>query len=105
MDKKELTKFVLNKSNEIYTTSLIIAEQFGKEHKHVLRDIDELQCSKEFNRSNFGLISYKDNRNRTQKMYKIKRDGFMFLVMGYTGKKASEEGNKETGKYNKEERG
>lgn len=30
------------------TTSLLVAEVFGKEHKHVLRDIDELSCSEDF---------------------------------------------------------
>lgn len=37
------------------TTSLIVAQVFGKEHKHVLRDIDSLSCSELFRQSNFGL--------------------------------------------------
>jgi len=35
------------------TTSLKVAEVFGKEHKHVMRDIRELDCSEESRRSNF----------------------------------------------------
>ena len=37
------------------TTSLIVAQVFGKENKHVLRDIDSLSCSELFRQSNFGL--------------------------------------------------
>jgi len=35
------------------TSSLIIAEAFDKKHLHVLRTIRELECSEEFNQSNF----------------------------------------------------
>lgn len=69
-------------------TSLDVAETFGKEHKHVLRDIRELGCSEEFNRSNFGPISYTDGMNRKQDAVVMTRDGFTLLVMGYTGELA-----------------
>lgn len=32
--------------------------------------------------------SYADSWNRSKPMYRLNRDGFMLLVMGYTGKKA-----------------
>lgn len=57
-------------------TSLDIAETFGKEHKNVLRDIETLRCSEEFNRLNFEPISYADAMNRQQKAYAMTRDGF-----------------------------
>lgn len=69
-------------------TSLDVAETFGKDHRHVLRDIRELGCSEEFNRSNFGPISYVDSMNREQKAVVMTRDGFTLLVMGYTGELA-----------------
>lgn len=69
-------------------TSLDVAETFGKDHKHVLRDIRELGCSNEFNRSNFGPISYTDSMNRKQDAIAMTRDGFTLLVMGYTGELA-----------------
>ena len=78
----------VNKEEVTVVTSLDIAETFGKEHKNVLRDIRELECSDEFNRLNFELTSYIDARNRKQDMYYITRDGFTLLVMGYTGEKA-----------------
>lgn len=70
------------------TTSLDVAETFGKEHDKVMRDIRELGCSEEFNAANFGDISYIDSRGRTQKAKMMTRDGFALLVMGYTGELA-----------------
>lgn len=72
------------------TTPLVAAEAFEKKHMHVLRAIRTLECSEEFNQSNFGLISYLDDRNRPQPAYQITRDGFTFLAMGFTGRRAAE---------------
>lgn len=72
------------------TTSLLVAEVFGKEHAKVVRDIETLSCSAEFNAANFGVINYTDSRGRIQKAYEITKDGFSFLVMGYTGAKAAQ---------------
>jgi len=87
MDQLVLT----NKKGDNITTSLIIAETFGKEHKNVLRDIQELACSEEFRRLNFEHTPYVHPQNKqTYPMYEITKDGFSFLVMGYTGEKAAE---------------
>lgn len=69
--------------------SLMVAKYFGKHHDKVVRDIENLDCSPEFNTANFGVIKYTDSRGRKQKAYAMTRDGFMFLVMGYRGKKAA----------------
>lgn len=69
--------------------SLFVAKFFEKEHKNVLADIDNLDCSKEFNRLNFQPITYKDTRGRKQRAVAMTRDGFTFLAMGYRGKKAA----------------
>lgn len=74
----------------VTTTSMAVAEGFGKEHKHVLRDIEALGCSPEFNRSNFRPISYKDSYGREQRAYELTKNGFMFLAMGYTGPLAAQ---------------
>jgi len=71
------------------TTSQDVAEHFGKQHKHVLRDIETLDCSVEFNRSNFGPATYLDAKGEQRPMVKMTRDGFVFLAMGYTGKRAA----------------
>lgn len=72
------------------TTSLIVAKVFGKEHSKVIRDIESLSCSKSFNAANFGVITYTDARSREQRAYEMTKDGFSFLVMGYTGEKAGQ---------------
>lgn len=72
------------------TTSLAIAESFGKRHDHVMRSIKDLMdnCPKEFTAPNFGVSEYTDETGRTLPMFTVYFDGFILLVMGYTGKKA-----------------
>ena len=82
---------VINIINDIaVTTSLDIAKAFGKQHQHVIRRIENLSCSPEFSRSNFGLTAYKDSQNKTCKQYQITKDGFVFLAMGFTGLRAAQ---------------
>ena len=78
----------INKQEVTVVSSLDVAETFGKEHKNVLKDIRELNCSEEFGRLNFEPTDYVDEHNRKQPMYYITRDGFTLLAMGYTGEKA-----------------
>lgn len=72
------------------TNTLIVAEQFGKQHRDVMRAISKLECSAEFNARNFARISYYDSCGRKQEAFEITRDGFMFLAMGFTGSKAAQ---------------
>lgn len=81
---------ITNQQGQSVTTSLIVAQVFGKEHKNVLRDIHGLECSENFNRLNFEPIKYTDSRGREQDAYEMTKDGFSFLVMGYTGAKAAQ---------------
>lgn len=75
-----------------FTTSLNVAQYFGKLHRHVCRDIENLKVSEgmpeEFWASNFGRSDYVDSRGKMQRMFRMTRDGFTLLVMGYTGPKA-----------------
>lgn len=80
--------FVSN--GEAVTDSLTVAEVFGKEHKHVIRDI-EVQIQKldeagqqEFSRTNFGLSNYTNDRGRTYTKINLKEDGFAIVAMAYT---------------------
>jgi Rha family phage regulatory protein len=81
---------VIVKNGQAVTTSLKVAEVFKKQHRHVLRDIEALECSEEFARSNFGPGEYVDKNNQSRPMCEMTFDGWMFLVMGYSGKKAAE---------------
>lgn len=72
------------------TTSLEVAQFFGKRHDHVMRSVRDLMdnCPEKFTAPNFGVSEYTDETGRSLPMFILYRDGFMLLVMGYTGKKA-----------------
>lgn len=85
---------VVIEEERMFTTSLIVAEAFEKEHKNVLRDIENLECSKEFHQLNFELCNYSSelsSKGRKYPFYRITRDGFAFLAMGFTGENAKSE--------------
>ena len=73
----------------MFTTSLIVAQAFEKEHKGVLRAISNFECSSQFTERNFALSEYTDPTGRKLPAYRLTRDGFSFLAMGFTGKKAA----------------
>lgn len=72
------------------TTSLEVSKFFGKRHDDVLKSIRNLcaNCPEEFTARNFAVSEYTDETGRTLPLFILHRDGFMLLVMGYTGKKA-----------------
>ncbi len=78
-----------------FTTSLAVARHFGKQHSHVLRAIRALlaQLPAE-HASNFGLMSLEadigNGATRTEPMYRLTRDAFTLLAMGFTGARALE---------------
>ncbi len=80
---------IIQKGDQLWTTSLDVAEKFGKRHGHVLRDIKNLECSDDFRLSNFGESYYQNEQKKDQPMYLISSGGFSFLVMGFKGKKAA----------------
>lgn len=76
---------LVSKDGSIFANSLDVAKVFEKRHGDVIEKIENFS---ERGRRNFGLTSYWDSFNRSQKMYEMNRDGFTFLVMGFTGEKA-----------------
>ena len=90
----EVAELVQEQDGQAITTSLKIAEIFNKQHKNVLQSIRELDCSDDFRGLNFQpslKIRELPNGmgNRQDPYYLITRDGFVFLVMGFTGKTAA----------------
>lgn len=88
----ETGKLVSIQNNQVVTTSLQIADAFGKLHNEVLKSIRALECSELFRAGNFTLSCYtRKNGNITKSypMYYLTRDGFTFLAMGFTGKIAA----------------
>ncbi|GGW23734.1 Rha family transcriptional regulator [Vreelandella hamiltonii] len=74
------------------TTSLIIAEQFGKQHRHVIRAIRSILANPDYTETgglpNFAQSSYYNEQGKKQPCYHVTRDGFTLLAMGFTGREA-----------------
>lgn len=88
-----LTNAVTVSNGKVTTTSLKIAEIFGKRHDNVIRDIKNLEIPEKWRLLNFEeTVRERPNPSEAKpiqsKMYTITRDGFTLLAMGFTGKKA-----------------
>lgn len=81
---------IFTHNSQVMTNTLKVAEAFRKNHKDILRKIDSLDCSKDFTERNFALSEYKDSTGRTLPLWEMTKDGFIFLVMGFTGKQAAQ---------------
>ena len=80
----------INENNQVTTDFLTVADRFGKRHRDVLRSIKLLKCSKDFNARNFVPVEYLDQKGEKRTYYDMTQDGWMFLVMGFTGERAAE---------------
>ena len=88
-------------NGQALTNSLLVAEKFGKEHKHVLDSIRNLLAENSAETINqqvsemFVLTEYESSLNngtdavRKLPMYIMNRDGFTLLTMGFTGRRLS----------------
>ena len=87
--------FVQIKNSQTVTTSEFIAQAFKKRHNDVLRNIDNLLADIDpaFAAQNFRETeTLRDNPltggKTKSRAYELTKDGFMLLVMGFTGKAA-----------------
>lgn len=83
-----IDKFIRVMNDRVVTTSIDIANIFGKMHKNVLRDIEKLCAELDTPTAYFIAGESKDCLGRTQPMYFMNKDGFSLLVMGYNTTKA-----------------
>ncbi|SHN66943.1 Rha family transcriptional regulator [Desulfovibrio litoralis] len=85
-----MTNLVETVNGKVVVSSLKVAEHFEKQHAHVLRALKNItnDCEELFNRSNFGLVEYIDEKGESRPCYHLTRDAFTLLAMGFTGKKA-----------------
>lgn len=75
------------------TLSTDVARHFGKQHYNVLRDIDNLRAQLDADHAlNFEEmvleVEIGSGATRKDRAYRLTRDGFTLLAMGFTGKKA-----------------
>src|SRR5690625_1693334 len=81
---------IVIENNQPITTSRNVAENFEKNHRDVLKAIDELS---EGVAQNFATLfhetTYTHSQNKQQyREYYMTKDGFTLLAMGFTGKRA-----------------
>ncbi|MCT3579245.1 hypothetical protein EFS16_10280 [Levilactobacillus brevis] len=86
-----MNELVIMKDKQAVTSSLQVAEVFDKQHKHVMEAIKNKLNSAE----NSALLEnmfvegqYTASNGKSNPMYYMNRDGFSFIVMGFTGHKA-----------------
>ncbi|WP_417798919.1 Rha family transcriptional regulator [Terasakiella pusilla] len=78
------------KNKQVFANSRDVAEFFRKRHDNLTFAINRLECSE-----NFFSLNFKENKiqptggGRPSITYDMTKDGFTFLVMGFTGKQAS----------------
>ncbi len=105
--------FIRQRGAQLFTTSIDVAEKFGKRHDTVLRQIkrvmadtsDQAPAHKiaggskvpapkiaggDFGKQNFRATTYLDEQNQRRPMFEMTRSGFTILAMGFTGKVALE---------------
>ena len=89
--KYEITELVVKNNNgKFVTDSLKIASIFKRDHKNVLRDIKELNCSEKFSLLNFEQSEYLNDRGRKYPLFILSKDGFTKLVFGWKDDKSAE---------------
>lgn len=79
---------IIFSQEQVRTTSQKVAEAFGKQHKHVADKLRTIECSEQFLTANFSAVKF-SHRGNEYDAWEMTKDGFMFLVMGFTGKKAA----------------
>ena len=80
-------------SNQPLTNSLLVAQTFGKSHKHVLDAIREIVKGYAEKSADpmFEETTYINEQNKqSYPMFIMNQDGFTLLAMGFNGKKAME---------------
>ncbi|MBU7539394.1 phage regulatory protein/antirepressor Ant [Levilactobacillus brevis] len=82
-----MNELVIMKDKQAVTSSLQVAETFGKNHRDVLRAIDDLKDVRNFAQM-FSETNLPDSYGRNRRGYYMNRDGFTLLAMGFTGSKA-----------------
>ena len=88
-----IDEFVGIHEGHLVTDSRRVAKHFGKRHDNVLRAYDSLDCSGNFRALNFEEgVETRELANGTpvrSRIVRMTKDGFMFLVMSFTGKEAA----------------
>ncbi|CAO3426730.1 Rha family transcriptional regulator [Azospirillum argentinense] len=82
---------VFERDGRIFANSRDVADCFGKRHDNVLRDVRSVIAETgQWGLLNFEEAPYVDPQNgQTYKAFAMTKNGFTYLVQGYTGSKAA----------------
>lgn len=95
-----MSKLILNpeyglyeRNGQAFCSSRQVANEFGRQHSHILRLVDEITqstsgLSENFLQSNFCESLYKDASGKRNREVLMTKDGFTVTVMEMKGKKA-----------------
>ena len=75
-------------NGKLTVSSMMVAEHFKKRHDNIIRTIQHLEIPEDFNALNFEDVKYVDAKGEERPAFNMTRDGFVLLVMGFTGKRA-----------------
>ena len=85
---------LISENGQVVVSSREVAENFGKEHRNVMRDVENIMSQgvlKNEQTPMFFKTEYTHEQNgQSYPMYLMNRDGFTLLAMGFTGKAALE---------------
>lgn len=85
---------LISENGQVVVSSREVAENFGKEHRNVMRDVENIISQgvlKNEQTPMFFKTEYVHEQNgQSYPMYLMNRDGFTLLAMGFTGKEALE---------------
>jgi len=72
------------------TSSVLVAQKFGKDHRNVLQSIRNILLTAENSAVNVTFIAstYLNERNQSQPMFLMDRDAFALVVVSFTGGEA-----------------
>ena len=85
----DITALLFAREGDVFTHSRDVAEVFGKRHDNVLRDIERLDLPSDLRTAWFQPLTYEAADGTTRPAFDMTRQGFTFLVMGWTGAKAA----------------
>ena len=89
--KQEHQPVVFIQNGEVFANSRDVAEYFGKQHQHILRNIDNILKNKGRPKLDDLFIErfeYHEAAQKEVRFFDMTKDGFTLLAMGFTGQKA-----------------
>lgn len=93
INQKQSGNLIELSNGEAWTTSLIIADEFGRRHADVLKSIDALIADSTLNERDFSLVDYRDAKGEARRAFRLTERAAL-IAMPFIGGRKSREGQK-----------